>query len=148
MSKDQKKATKLGVGVLIQNDLGQVLLGLRIGSHAAGDWGAPGGSMEFGDSISETAAKETLQETGLHVTPLRMICVCEEMGYIESDGKHFVDIGVLARYNGGEPCIMEPDKCREWRWFDLDQLPPNLMESTDYMIRNFQEGVFHRPFAV
>jgi hypothetical protein len=77
-----------------------------------------------------------------------MICVCEEMGYIESDGKHFVDIGVLARYNGGEPRIMEPDKCLEWRWFDLDQLPPNLMESTDYMIRNFQEGVFHRPFAV
>lgn len=145
MSKDPEKVVKVGVGVLIQNALGHILLGLRTGSHAAGEWGAPGGKLEFGDTILRTAEKETFQETSLRVAAIRIICVCEEMRYIPSDGTHFVDIGVLAHYNGGEPQIMEPEKCLEWRWFSIKDLPPNLMESTDYMIRNFRDGTFYRP---
>ncbi len=147
MLKSPEKIVKVGVGVLIRNPLQQILLGLRIGSHASGEWGAPGGKVEFGDRILKTAEKETLQETGLRVTAIRLICVGEEMRYIESDDTHFVDFGVLAQYHGGEPRIMEPNKCLEWRWFDLDQLPPNLMESTYDMMRNYREGVIHRPYA-
>jgi 8-oxo-dGTP diphosphatase len=145
MSKSSEKIVGVGVGVLIPNYLGQILLGQRIGSHAAGEWGAPGGKVVFGDSIFATAEKETLQETNLRVTALRVICVGEEMRYIESDDKHFVDIGVLAQYNGGEPWIMEPDKCRWWHWFNIDNLPQNLMESTHDMIRNYRQGIFHCP---
>ena len=50
-----KKYPKVGIGVMILNDQNQVLLGLRQGSHGAGEWSFPGGHLEFGETVFETA---------------------------------------------------------------------------------------------
>ncbi|MFA4941602.1 MAG: NUDIX domain-containing protein, partial [Patescibacteria group bacterium] len=39
---EEKKYPRVGVGVMIQNEKGEVLLGLRQGSHGAGEWSFPG----------------------------------------------------------------------------------------------------------
>ena len=51
---NEKKYPKVGIGVMIQNEKGEVLLGLRQGSHGAGEWSFPGGHLEFGEKIFET----------------------------------------------------------------------------------------------
>ena len=43
----EKKYPRVGVGVMIQNEKGEVLLGLRQGSHGAGEWSFPGGHLDF-----------------------------------------------------------------------------------------------------
>ena len=133
-----KKYPRVGVGVMIQNKKGEILLGLRQGSHGAGEWNFPGGHLEFGETIFETAKREVKEETGLDAIQFKLISVADEMRYIKSDSKHYLNIGVKAEYQGGEPKVMEPDKCKEWKWFSLDNLPKKMLEGTELTIKNFK----------
>lgn len=136
----EKKFPRVGIGVMIQNEKGEVLLGLRQGSHGAGEWSFPGGHLEFGERVFETAKREVAEEAGLEVDEFELISVADEMRYIESDGKHYLNLGVKANYKGGEPRNLEPDKCKGWQWFFLDELPENLFEGTELVINNFKNN--------
>jgi 8-oxo-dGTP diphosphatase len=133
----EKKYPKVGIGVMIQNEKDQVLLGLRQGSHGAGEWSFPGGHLDFGETIFNCAQRETKEETNLEIDEFELISVANEMRYLESDGKHYINIGIKAVYKDGEPEIMEPDKCLEWKWFDLNDLPEKLFQGTELTIKNY-----------
>ena len=130
----------VGIGVMIQNKNGEVLIGLRKSKHAKGAWSFPGGHLEFGETIFETATRETREETGLVINKFALISVADQRRYIKTEGKHYLNIGVKGKYTGGKVKIMEPDKCAEWRWFALDKLPHPLLEGTELMIKNFLAG--------
>ena len=89
-----KQYPKVGIGVMIQNDFGEMLLGLRKNSHGAGEWCFPGGHLEFGETIFQTAKREVKEETDLEINRFELICVSDEMRYIESDNRHYVVIGI------------------------------------------------------
>ena len=136
---------RVGVGVLILNAEKRVLLGLRVSSHGAGEWAFPGGHIEFGDTIFEAAQREVLEETGLTISNFELISVCDELRYVHSDNKHYINIGVLGAYEGGEPQIVEPDKCLAWQWFALDALPEHLFESTQKTLENYTKNRIYFP---
>lgn len=143
--RDNKPKPRVGVGVLIQNKKGEVLLGERIGSHGEGEWCFPGGHLDFGETIFETAKRETREETGLDVSEFELISLADELRYIKADNKHYLNIGIKAKYAGGEPKVCEPDKCKEWQWFNLDNLPGKMLEGTQLVIRNFKAGKIYQP---
>ena len=131
---------RIGIGVMIQNEKGEVLLGLRHGSHGAGEWSFPGGHLEFGETVFQTAKREVEEETGLEVDEFELVSVYDEMRYIKTDNKHYLGLGVRARYRGGEPRIMEPDKCQKWGWYSLDNLPAKMLDNTEGIIKNYKAG--------
>ena len=134
---EDKKYPRVGIGVLIENNAGEVLLGLRQGSHGEGEWCFPGGHLDFGETIFETAKREVKEEVDLDVDEFEFISVTDEMRYIE-EGKHYVGLGVKATYNGGTPKLMEPEKCKEWKLFSFNALPNNLFENTQAIINNYK----------
>lgn len=140
----EKIRPRVGVGVLIQNNKGEVLLGLRQGAHGAGEWSFPGGHLEFGETIFETAKREVKEEVNLDVDDFELISVADELRYIKTDNKHYLNIGIKAVYGGGEPKLMESDKCREWRWVSLENLPERLLEGTELIIRNYKAGKIYQ----
>lgn len=140
----EKIFPKVGVGVMIQNDAREVLMGLRKSSHGAGEWAFPGGHYEFGETLFETAKRETKEETGLDIDEFELISVADELRYIQTDNKHYLNIGVKGKYKGDEVIMMEPDKWVEWRWFSLDNLPENLFEGTQLIIENFRRKTIYR----
>jgi len=135
---------RVGVGVMIQNEKGEVLLGLRQGSHGAGEWSFPGGHLEFGETVFETAKREVAEECNLIVDNFELISVYDEMRYIKSDGKHYLGLGVKAECIGGSLKTMEPEKCFEWRWFSLDNLPDKILDNTEGIIKNFRNRTVYR----
>ena len=117
------KQVRVGVAAVIFRE-GRILLGERIGSHGANTWATPGGHLELGESIEECAQRETLEETGLEVGAFRKLGFTNDI--FEKEGKHYVTLYVVATSTSGEPQVMEPHQCKQWQWFDLDELPEPL----------------------
>jgi len=122
---------RVGVGVFVFNNKGEVLVGQRKGSHGAGTWQLPGGHLHFGESFEACAEREVMEETGLSIKEPRCLAVTND--FMPNEGKHYVTIfmGVDLASNGQtgpvsdeeqEPKIMEPDKCACWEWVRWDQV--------------------------
>lgn len=121
---DQAKQTRVGVSIVIHDGQGRVLLGLRKSSHATGTWGLPGGAVEPGEDPHIAARRELEEETGLRPIVLRPHFV-PFMSTVFEDGQHWITLFYEAEYCG-EPDVMEPAKCEQWGWSDVDALPSPL----------------------
>ncbi len=131
---------KVGVGVWIFKD-GKLLLGKRKGSHGEGLYSSPGGHLEFGETLEECAARETKEETGMEIENIRLLCVSNILAW---EGKHYVDIGMVADWKSGEPEVLEPQKCEGWDWYDIDNLPEPQFESVQHYKESLKTGkIYH-----
>lgn len=135
---------KIGVGVMITNTKGEVLLGLRKSSHGDGEWAFPGGHIEFGETMFETARREVQEEVGLKVKTLELISMADILEYIVTEKKHYIGVGMLATCTSDEPVLMEPEKCVEWKWFAMNGLPTPMYEGSAVMIRNYTAGIVYQ----
>ncbi|GAA3811163.1 NUDIX domain-containing protein [Deinococcus aetherius] len=115
---------RVGVGVLILNDAGEVLLTLRRRAPEAGCWSIAGGKVEFMETLEETAVREAHEETGLHVELVRLLCVTDHL--VPAEGQHWVAPAYLACIVGGQLSNPEPEKTEEVRFFSPGALPGNL----------------------
>lgn len=140
---EEVKRPQVGVGVMIMNDKNEVLMGLRKGSHGSDTWSFPGGHLEFGEKIFDTAKREVKEECGLDVSEFKLISVYDELDHMEKYGKHLVNIGVKAEYQGGEPQLNEPDRFYEWKWFPANSLPENIFPMSRIMLRNYTSNVIY-----
>lgn len=121
------KATtrRVGIGVILARD-GEVLLGLRRGSHGAGTWSFPGGHLDHGESAEACASRELREETGLEATNAHV--VAETIDDFP-EGLRYRTLFVRVDWAGGEPALREPDACERWEWFSWDALPTPLFLS-------------------
>ncbi len=117
------KEVRVGVGVIIFRN-NRILLGERIGAHGAHTWATPGGHLEMGESIEDCAIRETLEETGLVVNTIQKLGFTNDI--FEAEEKHYITLFVIANCEDGEAEIREPNKCLQWRWCALDDLPKPL----------------------
>ncbi|OGK19742.1 hypothetical protein A3D80_03275 [Candidatus Roizmanbacteria bacterium RIFCSPHIGHO2_02_FULL_40_13b] len=147
MKDAREKKIGVGTGVLILNK-GKVLLGKRNQDpkktssllHGDGTWTMPGGKLDFGESFEEGAKRETLEETGLILNEIEIVCVNNDI----VDTAHFVTIGVLCRDDfEGQPRVMEPEKITDWQWFDLKNLPAPLYFPSQRVLDNYLKQKFY-----
>lgn len=131
--------TKVGIGVLVIHPTSSnILLGLRKGSHGEGQWGLPGGSLEYGESFAGCSRREMNEEIGPQVKTTRPIAI-SVINLTEYMPKHYIDIGMACVWLSGEPEVMEPDKCSEWRWFDMGNLPTNTFAPVRRIVNAYKE---------
>lgn len=137
---NEKQRPLVGVGVMVKNKNGEILLGLRKSPYGEGTWSFPGGHLEFGETMAQAAIRETKEETGLDASELELVSLADEMGSLDK-GKHYVNVGFLAHLVSGEPMISEPEKWEKWEWFDLNNLPEPILEATGLMIKRYLADV-------
>ncbi|MEH6457493.1 MAG: NUDIX domain-containing protein [Cocleimonas sp.] len=83
-----------------------------------GEWTLPGGGMDFGEHPEQTVIRETMEETGLQVAPVKILGVDTlRQDNLETNKKwHSVRMVYEAEYLGGELSYEQEgttDKC-EW----------------------------------
>jgi 8-oxo-dGTP diphosphatase len=136
-----------GFGVMLLDKDNRVLLGRRhidpekadSELHGEGSWTMPGGKLEFGESFETGARRELLEETGMKLGVVKVICV----GNDRVKDAHFVTMGLFSEYFEGEPQVMEPDEIVEWKWFGLDNLPSPLFFPSERILENYKLKKFY-----
>ncbi len=137
-----KNEIPVGINALVIKD-NKILLGLRIGNRGgSGNWGLVGGKAICGESIEETMQRELKEEANLDVK-LEDMKVVNLFTTQSSESILFYQIGVLILNYSGELKNMEPQKCGELKFFDLDALPENLFLGTKGNIELFKKKEFY-----
>ncbi|ARZ00462.1 nucleotide triphosphate diphosphatase NUDT15 [Yersinia ruckeri] len=133
----------VGVGVIMVNAQGLILLGKRCGKHAP-YWSIPGGHLEAGESFEQCAVREVAEETGLLIQQPQVIALTNNIATWQAEGKHTVSVCLLAKYSGGEVENKEPEKCEQWIWCDPAKLPEPHFEASANAIHLWLTTQFYR----
>ena len=132
----------LRVGAVIRDDLNRILLERR---SDCGWWGLPGGSLEVGETIIQTAMREVKEETGLEVEILRLVGVYSKpeeriVRYPDqAGGLQIIDVVVEGTVRGGKLTCSE--ESLELGYFDGQHLPLELIPPSQQPIKDVFLGV-------
>lgn len=118
----------------------KVLLAKRQGTgYADGAWNLPSGKLDDGETVSQAAVREGLEEVGVRIAEdnLRFVHL---MHYRNARGD--ARIGVFFQVLGwdGEPYNAEPHKCERIQWWPLGQLPAETYPYTAEGIMAYIRG--------
>jgi len=133
---------KVGVGVVIQNADGKILIGKRKGSHAP-FYSIPGGHLEKGESFEEAAIKEVLEETGLKIKNPKVFCVTNNLRTYNKEYKHYISVNLFTNEFEGEVEVKEPHKCEEWKWVTLSEVPTPQFDASEFALECFRKEQFY-----
>lgn len=120
----------VGLSTIIQNHLGQILLGKRINTKGEGLWATPGGHLELNETWEKCTKREVMEETNLEIKNFNFIDVFNVIEHHH----HYIEIYTISELAGGKLKNMEPDKCESWHWFDLNNLPTPLYSTLYYVL--------------
>ena len=131
----KRDSFNVGINAFVLRE-GKLLLGERINDEwpSGNGWGLPGGHFERGESMKFRASQELEEETGLHAEDFEFAALSNN----DRGDVHYIQIAFLAKgVEGKEPEVREPDKCREWKWFALGELPEDIFIGHQGLIEVF-----------
>jgi 8-oxo-dGTP diphosphatase len=99
----------------------------------------PAGHLEHGETLQKGALREIEEETGVKVKSQDLKLTHIYQTYVIKDGPYIGFMFVVNKWEGN-PQIMEPEKCDDMQFFDLDSLPDKI---TPYALK-FCPGRFVR----
>ena len=135
----------VGVGAILVDALGRVFLAKRgeKAKNERGTWEFPGGSVEFGETLSEALKREMLEEYGIEIEVGDLLDVVDHI--LPAEGQHWVSPTYICRILVGEPRIVEPEKCAEIGWFSPDSVPTPLSVISQVNLEHYRASLIHHP---
>lgn len=127
--------------VVVVNDEGQVLMIHRTDND---NWALPGGAMDLGESLVDTAVRETKEETGIDCEVMGLVGIYTDPKHVilyTSDGETRQEFSVvfLARPVGGVPTTSS--ESRDVVWVDREAIGDLHMDrSMRLRVEHYLEG--------
>jgi 8-oxo-dGTP pyrophosphatase MutT (NUDIX family) len=118
-----------------------------------GEYSVPAGHVEQGETVTEAALREALEEVGVALTP-DMLEVIHVMHRAGDDGHgaqrpedERIDFFLRVKAWPGEPVNAEPEKCDALRWAAVDALPPHVIPYVAHALTCQRAGVRFSEFG-
>ena len=130
-SREYPRHPLVGVGALIHDEGGRVLLIRRKFEPNKGRWSLPGGLLETGESLEEGVLREVREELGIGVRLEGLIDVADEI-IPDKDGRtrfHFILLDFLA--SPGDEKIVLNGESSAYRWFEPEKVVAPRMNSSE-----------------
>ena len=123
-----------GVGVVVfRNE--EVLLVKRKKAPYKGQWSIPGGKQWLGETVTQAARRELMEETGVEVNELTLIDVIDII-VPDEEGEiiyHYIVADYRAHWLSGE--CSAGDDAQDVQWFNLNKLGSiSLLDKTRKII--------------
>jgi 8-oxo-dGTP diphosphatase len=109
----------VGVGTVVFNAQGEIVLIKRGKDPHYGRWMIPGGSLEWGETLEQAAVREVREETGLDIEIETFVDFFQAISP-EAPGYHFLIMDYAARAIAGS--IAAGSDALEARWVAVDSL--------------------------
>ena len=108
---------------LLRDDKVLLLRRLNTG-YEDGNYSVVAGHLDGGEEVVTAAIREAREEAGIVLAPGDM----QVVGVMHRNAEQErVDFFVVSRSWSGNIVNVEPDKCDDLAWFDLDHLPANTV---------------------
>jgi len=111
--------THFATGVAIAR--GNKILVVRRASHdfLGGNFELPGGGVDDGETIIESAAREIREETGLTITTI--LATFEGFDYSTPKKEHVRQINIIAEVADG-PVVLDPNEHDDFKWIEASEI--------------------------
>ncbi len=86
-------------------------------------WSMPGGTVEFGETCVSALKREIKEELGIKISDEKLINYNDFI----FDNRHWTGLNFRATTKD-KPEILEPEKIKEIKFFNMDNLPQNLSD--------------------
>jgi len=131
--KVERLSFKAAVFMIVRDEQGRVLLQRRAGTEFMnGYYDFPSGHVDAGESFTEAAVRELVEETGLTAEEEDLEVLHLNQNYLDTP---YINIVFAVKKWGGSPRIMEHDKCDDQRFFAVDSLPEKCTLAVRYVDR-------------
>jgi 8-oxo-dGTP pyrophosphatase MutT (NUDIX family) len=116
------------VNVVVANDAGEILMIQRSDN---GNWAVPGGAIDLGESLTQAAARETREETGIECRITGIVGIYTDPKHIilytsNGEARQEFSIVLTATATDGQPT--PSDESTEVRWVPRDDLAGYQMD--------------------
>ena len=124
MQREFPNAPIAGVGAVVLDGDGRVLLVRRGQQPLLGEWSLPGGALELGERLEDGVCREVHEETGLDVEPEQIVAVFDHISHADDDPArvrfHYVLVDYRCRVTGGT--LASATDATEARWASWNEL--------------------------
>lgn len=128
-------------GVIVTDPDNKILL---IKRSDDGNWCIPGGVMDVGESIQETAKREVLEETNINIEEMKLLNVYsggqQHHIYPNSDEVYFVNVVFLSSTFSGH-FKADGIESAEIKFYNIDELPENISPTNKPFIEDFKKFI-------
>lgn len=145
MSEKERFRPYAAVYLLLIKD-GQVLLLRRFNTgYQDGNYSLIAGHLDGGETTKQCIIREAREEAGVMVNP-KDLEVVHVMHRFAPDREYF-DIYLRAEKWTGDITNKEPDKCDELKWYNMDDLPDNILPEVKLALENINKNVHYGEFG-
>ncbi len=140
MPKERFKAVPASYLILIEH--GKILLSRRINTgYEDGNYSFVAGHLDGNETFIQALIREAKEEAGIVVRSedLKVVHVMHR----KTPRDERVDVFIRASKWRNEPKIMEPDRCDDMGWFELDKLPANTVPYIRQAIEMILKEIFY-----
>ena len=109
-----------------------------------GNYSVVAGHLDGEEDLRSAMIREAKEEAGIEILPSELEVVGSM--HLMTDTE-YVSFFLQASEWCGDVVNMEPDKCDDLRWFELDGLPENTIPYVRRAIENYREGKWFESFG-
>lgn len=126
-----------GANIIILDNNGRILLHHRVDNDA---WGLPGGAMEIGESLEETAIREANEEVGLICKNLKIFNIYsgEKLYYKYPDGNEVYNVTAtyICKDFSGQ-IVVDQTEGKDAKFFTVNNIPEKISAPVRVIIDDF-----------
>lgn len=133
---------------LFLRDDNKILLLRRFNTgYEDGNYSVVAGHLDGKESVFDGMIREAREEAGIQILK-EDLAVVHVMHRISNDLSERIDFFLECRSWKGKIQNLEPEKCDELRWVELENLPQNVIPYISFAIQNVNQGLIFSEFNI